>query len=41
MEAAYRRMLEDMIARGWSPPRTRVHISKPNLLRIALRHAFI
>lgn len=41
MEAAYRRMLEDMIARGWSPPRTRIHISKPNLLRIALRHAFI
>ncbi|HEX5508346.1 MAG TPA: presqualene diphosphate synthase HpnD [Pseudolabrys sp.] len=41
MEAAYRKMLEDMVVRGWSLPRARIHISKPNLLRIALRHAFI
>ncbi len=41
MEAAYRQMLEEMVARGWSPPRDRIHISKSHLLRIALRHAFI
>ncbi|HET7848953.1 MAG TPA: presqualene diphosphate synthase HpnD [Pseudolabrys sp.] len=41
MEAAYRQMLEEMVSRGWSPPRRRIHISKAHLLRIALRHAFI
>ena len=41
MEEAYRQMLEEMVARGWSWPRNRVHVSKPHLLRIALRHAFI
>lgn len=39
MEAVYLRMLEKMIARGWSQPRIRVRLSRPQLLRIALRHA--
>jgi len=41
MKEAYRRMLEELVARGWSWPRDRVHVSKSHLLRIALRHAFI
>lgn len=41
MGAVYRQMLEDMISRGWSPPRRRVHISKSQLIWIALRHAFV
>ncbi|MGH6665892.1 MAG: presqualene diphosphate synthase HpnD [Pseudolabrys sp.] len=41
MEGAYRQMLEAMMARGWSPPRTRVRINKFRLLWIALRYAFV
>jgi phytoene synthase len=41
MEEAYRKILENMVARGWSRPRDRVHLSRPQLLRIALRHAII
>ncbi|HZP75968.1 MAG TPA: presqualene diphosphate synthase HpnD [Pseudolabrys sp.] len=41
MQLAYRQMLEDMMARGFSAPRTRVHVSKSHLLGIALRHAFL
>jgi len=41
MGAVYRQMLEDMISRGWSPPRRRIHISKSQLIWIALRHAFV
>jgi len=41
MKAAYRQMLEKMVARGWSPPRARVRLSRPQLLGIALRHAII
>jgi phytoene synthase len=41
MQEAYRQMLENMIARGWSWPRHRIHLSRPQLLRIALRHAII
>jgi phytoene synthase len=41
MEAAYRRTLENMVTRGWSWPRHRIHLSRPQLLRIALRHAII
>lgn len=41
MGEAYRRMLEDMVTRGWTWPRHRVHLSRSHLLRVALRHAFI
>ena len=41
MEAAYRRMLEEMVLRGWSWPRNRVHVSRSHLLKIALRHAIL
>jgi presqualene diphosphate synthase len=41
MGAVYRQMLEAMISRGWARPRGRVHINKPRLIWIALRHAFV
>ncbi len=41
MEKAYRRMLDGMVARGWARPRTRVRVSKPHLIGIALRYAFV
>jgi phytoene synthase len=41
MAEAYRKLLDDMIARGWSSPRSRVHVNKSRLLWIALRHAFV
>ncbi len=41
MAEAYRQLLENMVARGWTWPRNRVHVSRSHLLRIALRHAFI
>ena len=41
MGAVYRRMLEDMVSRGWSRPRNRVRMNKSHLLWIALRHAFV
>jgi squalene synthase HpnD len=41
MELAYRKMLDGMVARGWARPRTRVRVSKPHLIGIALRYAFI
>jgi squalene synthase HpnD len=41
MEVAYRQMLENMVLRGWSWPRHRIRLSRPQLLRIALRHAII
>jgi squalene synthase HpnD len=41
MEAAYRRMLEEMVLRGWTSPRNRVRVSRSHLLKIALRHAII
>ena len=41
MGAVYRQMLEDMVARGWAPPRNRVRVNKSYLLWIALRHAFL
>jgi squalene synthase HpnD len=40
MSAAYQQILQELIARGWSSPRKAVHLSKSQLLRIALRHAF-
>ena len=38
MAAVYARILSRMEARGWNPPRTRVRLSKPELLFILLRH---
>jgi len=40
MEKAYEQTLENMIARGWSPPRHRVRLSRAQLFRIALRYVF-
>ena len=41
MEKAYRKILDGMVARGWARPRTRVRVSKPQLIGVALRYAFI
>ena len=41
MGEAYRRVLDDLVARGWTWPRNRVHVSRSHLLKVALRHAFI
>jgi len=41
MGAVYRQKLEDMVSRGWAPPRHRIHVKKSYLLWIALRHAFV
>jgi squalene synthase HpnD len=41
MEQAYLRILEDMVLRGWTWPRNRVHVSRSHLIKIALRHAIL
>jgi phytoene synthase len=41
MGKAYRKILDAMAAQGFAPPRRRVRISKPYLIGIALRYAFI
>ena len=41
MSEVYHQLLNGMVARGWSPPRHRVHVNKPYLVWIALRHAII
>ena len=41
MGEVYRMILDGMIARGWSPPRERVSVSRARLLWIILRYAFI
>ncbi len=41
MGEVYRRVLAAMVARGWSRPRSRVHVNKSRLVWIALRHGFI
>ena len=41
MAEAYRRLLDSMVARGWSPPRARVRVNKARLIWTALRHAFV
>jgi len=41
MSEVYREMLEEMMGRGWSQPRSRVLIPKSHLLWIALRHAIV
>lgn len=40
MAEAYRQILDELVARGWTPPRQPVHLGKAHLLRIALRYAF-
>jgi phytoene synthase len=40
MAEAYGNLLDNMVARGWSPPRTRVRVNKSRLIWTALRHAF-
>lgn len=41
MGAVYRQMLEDMVSRGWSRPRTRVRMTKSRLLWVVLRHVLV
>jgi phytoene synthase len=41
MGKAYRKILDTMAAQGFAAPRQRVRISKPYLIGIALRYAFI
>jgi len=41
MGEVYTEMLKEMSERGWAPPRTRVRVSKPHLIWVALRHAFV
>jgi phytoene synthase len=41
MEEVYRHMLQGMVARGWSPPRTRVSVSGLRLSWIAVQYAII
>jgi phytoene synthase len=41
MDEVYRAMLEGMAARGWAPPRTRVHVSGLRLSWIALQYAIV
>jgi squalene synthase HpnD len=41
MAEVYRAMLEQMVSRGWSPPRERVRIGRLQLLWIVLRHALL
>jgi squalene synthase HpnD len=41
MGEAYRLILANLVARGWSPPRAPIHLPRARLLWIILRHAFI
>jgi phytoene synthase len=41
MAAVYSTMLSRMQKRGWSPPRQRVRLSKPQLIRLVLRHGLL
>ena len=41
MAGVYREMFDEMVERGWSEPRRRVHVPKSHLIWIALRHAFL
>lgn len=41
MAAAYKQLLARLVARGWSPPRSPVRLSRRQLLWIVLRHALI
>lgn len=41
MAAVYRAMLDRLLARGWRPPRQRLHHSRPQVLWAILRHGFL
>jgi phytoene synthase len=41
MEAAYSRLLAQMVAQGWNAPRQRVRVSKPRLLLSLIRFALL
>jgi presqualene diphosphate synthase len=41
MGEAYRLILDNLIARGWSPPRRPIRLPRARLIWIILRHAFI
>jgi len=41
MAEAYKLILQQLRARGWSPPRARVRISRPLLVWLLLRHAVL
>jgi presqualene diphosphate synthase len=41
MLEAYEEILNALTARGWTSPRNRIRVSRPHLLKIVLRHAFI
>jgi phytoene synthase len=41
MGAVYRLILERMAARGFAPPRERVHVPRPRLLLVLLRYALV
>jgi len=41
MGEAYRLILDNLIARGWSPPRRPIRLPRMRLIWIILRHAFI
>jgi presqualene diphosphate synthase len=41
MSEAYKLILDNLVARGWSHPRAPIHIPRARLVWIILRHAFI
>jgi squalene synthase HpnD len=41
MSEAYRLILDNLVARGWSQPRRPIHLPRSRLLWIIMRHAFI
>ena len=41
MGDAYRMILDSLVARGWSSPRRPIRLSRPRLLWIIMRHAFL
>ena len=41
MEAAYARLLRQMVAQGWALPRKRVKVSKLRLALLALRFSVL
>jgi len=41
MGEAYRLILDNLAARGWSHPRRQVRLSRARLLWLIMRHAFI
>jgi presqualene diphosphate synthase len=41
MAAVYRAMLDKLMARGWQPPRHKLHHSKPKIIWAVLRHGLL